>query len=54
MAFSFGPTLSFYRMPGWWPPTLPAIALVYMAFTIDSAWQYARMGGGIWKGRVAG
>jgi hopene-associated glycosyltransferase HpnB len=54
MAVSFGPTLSFYRMPGWWPPTLPAIALVYMAFTIDSAWQYARMGGGIWKGRVAG
>ena len=54
MAFSFGPTLRFYRMPGWWPPTLPAIALVYMAFTLDSAWQHLRMGGAIWKGRVVG
>ena len=54
MAFSYGPTLRFYRMPGWWPPTLPAIALVYMAFTIDSAWQHVRKGGGIWKGRVVG
>jgi hypothetical protein len=39
-------------MPGWWPPMLPAIAVAYMAFTIDSAWQHMRRGGGIWKGRV--
>jgi hopene-associated glycosyltransferase HpnB len=52
MAVSFGPTLSFYRMSGWWPPALPAIATVYMAFTIDSAYQHMRRGGAMWKGRV--
>ena len=52
MAISFGPTLMFYGMPGWWPPTLPAIAFIYMGFTIDSAWQHMRGGGATWKGRV--
>ena len=33
-------------------PFLPAIALAYMAFTLDSAYQYARKRGGLWKGRV--
>ena len=35
-----------------WGPFLPAIALAYMAFTLDSAYQYARKRGGLWKGRV--
>ncbi|HEY7300826.1 MAG TPA: glycosyltransferase [Xanthobacteraceae bacterium] len=52
MAVSFGPTLMFYGMPGWWPPALPAIAVIYLGFTIDSAWQHMRKGGAIWKGRV--
>jgi hopene-associated glycosyltransferase HpnB len=52
MAVTFGPTLIFYGMPGWWPPALPAIAVIYMGFTIDSAWQHMRSGGAIWKGRV--
>jgi hypothetical protein len=30
---------------------LPAIAAVYMAFTVDSAYQHARGRGGMWKGR---
>ena len=28
------------------------IALAYMAFTLDSAYQHARWRGGLWKGRV--
>src|SRR5215510_10823702 len=52
MAISFVPTLRFYRMPLLWGAALPAIGLVYLAFTIDSAVQHARRGGGMWKGRV--
>jgi hypothetical protein len=32
---------------------LPAIALVYVAATIDSARRYGEGKGGQWKGRVA-
>jgi hypothetical protein len=35
-----------------WGLALPAIALAYMAYTLDSAWQYARGRGGSWKGRA--
>jgi hypothetical protein len=52
MAISFIPTLRFYRMPLLWGVALPAIGLIYLAFTIDSAFQHARRGGGMWKGRV--
>jgi hypothetical protein len=52
MAVSFVPTLRFYRMPLLWSAALPAICLVYLAFTLDSAFQHARRGGGTWKGRV--
>mgnify|MGYP003704232343 CR=1 FL=1 len=31
---------------------LPAIALVYLAFTLDSAYQHALGRGGMWKGRA--
>jgi hopene-associated glycosyltransferase HpnB len=53
MAISFIPTLRFYRMPLLWGVALPAICVVYLAFTIDSAVQHARRGGGMWKGRVS-
>jgi len=53
MAISFAPTLRFYQMPLLWGVALPAIGLIYLAFTIDSAVQHARRGGGMWKGRVA-
>jgi len=33
---------------------LPAIAAIYMAFTLDSAYQHARGCGGMWKGRAQG
>jgi hopene-associated glycosyltransferase HpnB len=52
MAVGFAPTLRYYRMPLLWSAALPAICLIYVAFTIDSAHQHARRGGGMWKGRV--
>jgi hopene-associated glycosyltransferase HpnB len=51
MALSFQPTLRFYGVSRLWGPALPAIAAVYMAFTLDSAYQHARGRGGMWKGR---
>ena len=52
MAVAFLPILRFYRLAPLWAPVLPLIALGYMAFTLDSAYQYARKRGGLWKGRV--
>jgi len=52
MAVAFQPTLRFYRLSPLWGPILPAIALAYMAFTLDSALQFARGRGGLWKGRT--
>jgi hopene-associated glycosyltransferase HpnB len=52
MAFALQPTLRFYRLTGLWGLALPAIAAVYMAFTLDSAYQHARGRGGMWKGRA--
>jgi len=56
MAIAFRPNLRFYGMSGlrsWlWAAALPAIAAMYMAFTLDSAYQHARGHGGMWKGRA--
>jgi hopene-associated glycosyltransferase HpnB len=52
MTLAFRPTLRFYGMSWLWAPLLPAIAAMYMAFTIDSAYQHARGRGGMWKGRA--
>ncbi len=52
MTVAFLPMLRFYRRSPLWGPFLPLIALAYMAFTVDSAYQYARKRGGLWKGRV--
>ena len=52
IALSYQPMLRFYRALPLWGPALPAIALAYMAFTLDSAYQHARGRGGLWKGRV--
>jgi len=51
MALAFQPTLRFYRVSPLWGLALPAIAAIYMAFTVDSAYQHARGRGGMWKGR---
>ena len=52
MAVAFQPTLRFYRVSPLWGIALPAIAFCYTLFTFDSALQYARGKGGLWKGRV--
>ena len=52
MAVAFQPTLRFYRVSPLWGIALPAIAFCYTLFTFDSARQYARGKGGLWKGRV--
>ena len=52
MAIAFQPTLRLYRLNPLWGIALPLIALAYMVWTIESAWQYARGQGGQWKGRV--
>jgi hopene-associated glycosyltransferase HpnB len=52
MAFSFQPMLRFYRVSPLWGMALPGIAALYLTFTLDSAYQYARGRGGLWKGRV--
>ena len=52
MAIAFQPTLRFYRLSPLWGVALPAIALQYLLFTLNSAYQYVRGRGGSWKGRV--
>jgi hopene-associated glycosyltransferase HpnB len=52
MAIAFQPTLRLYRLSPLWGVALPAIASLYLLFTLDSAYQYVRGRGGSWKGRV--
>jgi hopene-associated glycosyltransferase HpnB len=52
IALAFQPTLRLYRLSPLWGFALPAIALEYLIFTLDSAWQYVRGRGGSWKGRA--
>jgi hopene-associated glycosyltransferase HpnB len=52
MAVAFQPTLRLYRLSPLWGIALPAIALQYVLFTLDSAYQYVRGRGGSWKGRL--
>ena len=52
MAIAFRPTLRLYRLSPLWGIALPAIALLYVLFTLESAYQYTRGRGGAWKGRV--
>jgi hypothetical protein len=52
MALSFLPMLRFYRLSPLWGLALPGIALLYLYYTLNSAYQYLRRRGGQWKGRV--
>ena len=51
MALLFWPTLRFYRISPLCGVALPAIAVAYLMFTLDSALQSMRGKGGFWKGR---
>jgi hopene-associated glycosyltransferase HpnB len=52
MAISFQPMLRFYRRSPLWGLALPAIGAVYAFFTVQSAIDFWRGRGGLWKGRV--
>jgi hypothetical protein len=52
MTLSFVPTLRYYRLSLIWSAALPGIALLYMSYTLQSAYQHFRRRGGQWKGRV--
>jgi hopene-associated glycosyltransferase HpnB len=51
MAMLFWPTLRLYRISRLGGLALPAIAIAYLMFTIDSAIKSMRGQGGFWKGR---
>ena len=51
---SYLPTLRRFRQNPAWALLLPAVALFYMAATIDSAVQYHRGRGAVWKRRSYG
>jgi hopene-associated glycosyltransferase HpnB len=52
MVLAYAPMLRFYGLSLLWAPLLPAVALVYLAATVDSARRHWRGVGGAWKGRV--
>jgi hopene-associated glycosyltransferase HpnB len=52
MAIAFQPTLRFYGLSPLWGLALPAVALLYMLYTMESAVQYWMGKGGTWKGRA--
>jgi hopene-associated glycosyltransferase HpnB len=52
MCVSFAPIQRFYRLSALRSLTLPLIAALYMVYTLDSALQFWRGRGGMWKGRA--
>lgn len=52
MFIAYQPTLRFYNRSPLWGFALPLIAMAYVGFTLDSAYQHMRGRGGLWKGRV--
>jgi hopene-associated glycosyltransferase HpnB len=52
MAISLVPMLRFYRRSPLWGIALPVIGALYTAFTLQSAIQFWRGKGGMWKGRA--
>jgi hopene-associated glycosyltransferase HpnB len=52
MFVAFQPTLRLYRQSPLWALALPLIAAIYLHFTVQSAMDYWRGRGGMWKGRA--
>ena len=52
MVLAFQPMLRFYRLSPLWGFALPLIGAAYALFTLDSAFQFWRGRGGMWKGRA--
>ncbi len=53
MTATFVPMLRLYRLSPLRALTLPLVAVLYLAMTVDSARQHRRGRGGAWKGRTA-
>lgn len=51
MVTAYASTLRSYDLPWWRGVALPAAALVYLAFTLESAFAHLRGRGGAWTGR---
>lgn len=51
MTITYVPMLRLYRLGLWRAPTLPALAVLYAAMTLDSARRHRAGRGGVWKGR---
>ena len=52
MVLAFQPMLRLYRLSPLWGLALPLIGTIYSLFTVDSALQFWRGRGGMWKGRA--
>lgn len=52
MSLAYFPIVQFYRCSFWYAFCLPAIALLYLLMTIDSAIKHWQGQGGAWKGRT--
>jgi hopene-associated glycosyltransferase HpnB len=52
MVMAYQPVLRFYALSPLWALALPVVAMLYLVFTFDSAYQYAKKRGGAWKGRM--
>ncbi|MGH3318857.1 MAG: glycosyltransferase [Streptosporangiaceae bacterium] len=52
MAATYVPMLRLYGLGAWRAPTLPLLALLYVAMTVDSARRHRVGLGGAWKGRT--
>lgn len=52
MSLAYFPIVQFYRCSFWYAFYLPAIALLYLLMTIDSAVKHWQGQGGAWKGRT--
>jgi hopene-associated glycosyltransferase HpnB len=52
MPLTFQPMLRFYRQSPLWGLALPAMGAAYAFFTVQSAIDFWRGRGGLWKGRV--
>jgi hopene-associated glycosyltransferase HpnB len=52
MAVAYQPMLRFYKTSPLWGFALPLIGATYALFTLDSAIQFWRGRGGMWKGRA--
>jgi hopene-associated glycosyltransferase HpnB len=52
MLLAYLPAVDYYDLSPLWAMSLPVVAAVYSAATVDSALRYWRGAGGTWKGRV--